>query len=92
MFTVKIKTCVSKNMDDNDNCEHCNLDRVIFLDITQCLYLSIKNLCRDLRIGKSPLDALMQDDRILYVFGVLLALMTMRILLPKQDLRTTMIF
>ena len=65
----------------DDDCEHCNLDRLQLEDLISCTRLSIFNLITDLRYGNPPMHAFMKDDRILYLLLLLLTYMTMRTLM-----------
>ena len=63
------------------DCEHCNLDRVSWEDVISCTCLSVQNVYADMISGKSLSQALLQDDRILYLVGLVLLLLTFRLMI-----------
>lgn len=65
------------------DCEHCNLEKVVWQDVFSCTCLSIQNLCHDIAAGKNITQSLFCDDRILYVIGVILLVMTLRLLITQ---------
>ena len=68
-----------------DDCEHCNLDRVVWHDVVPCAYKSFAGVWRDL-VHEQKADwigVLMRDDRILYVIGVLLAALTIQLVMVR---------
>lgn len=66
-----------------DNCDHCNLDRVRVGDVLSCTYLSFANFHTDLYRGTNVFDALLRDDRILYFVGLLLVAVTLRMMMTR---------
>lgn len=70
-----------------DGCEHCRLDKVSLEDLFSCTCLSIQNLSHDLSNGKSLTGALLRDDRILYIVGMVLIIMVVRLLVDHMAMR-----
>jgi len=61
-------------------CEFCTLDRVEFANVPRCIALTISGLWTDLSDGKMGVtDALRKDDRILYLLGLLIIALTVRL-------------
>lgn len=65
-----------------NDCEHCNLDRVVWHDVIPCTYQSFAGVWYDLVYEQNTdfIRVFVRDDRILYVIGVLLAAFTIQIL------------
>ena len=68
---------------DDENCEHCNLDRITFDAVLPCAHLSIRNICTDIARGENIVTACLRDDRILYVLGIVIVAIMFRICLSR---------
>ena len=67
----------------SSKCMHCNLDQVKLTEILDCVCRSFQGIYNDLFIEKKSnyVEVLLQDDRILYMLGIVIALLAIRILL-----------
>ena len=66
-----------------DDCESCNLDRVEWRDVVPCVYKSWLGIWRDFVIYQKTdiIGVFSRDDRILYVIGTVLAIMTIQLVM-----------
>lgn len=65
------------------DCEHCRLEKVVWQDVFSCTCLSIQNLCHDVAAGGNITESMFRDDRVLYVIGLILLVMTLRLLITQ---------
>ena len=72
-------------MENDDDCEHCNLDRVMWSDVLPCMYKSCVGIWRDLVIHQKTdvIGVFSRDDRVLYIVGIVLIALTIQILLAR---------
>lgn len=73
-------------MDDEDDerraCPHCRMDKVQWPAVLPCTISSFRNAYIDLVVKRrSAWDALLRDDRVLYLIGVVIAILTLRLIL-----------
>ena len=71
---------------DDDDCEHCNLDRVSWQDVMPCVYASFRGIWHDVCHEQKDdhlVTVLTRDDRILYVIGVVIFALTMQMVLAR---------
>ena len=69
----------------DDDCEHCNMDRVAWNDVVPCAYKSFSGIWHDV-VHKQKDDLIgvfTRDDRILYVIGLLLFALTVQLLFAR---------
>lgn len=63
-------------MPSKENCEHCNMERVVPSQLLSCTWMSICGLYIDIvQDGKPLLHALVLNDRVLYLVGILAVLL-----------------
>ena len=67
------------------DCEECNLDRVTWPDVLPCIYKSCHGIWQDLVIEHKTdvVDVLARDDRLLYVVGIVIIALTIRLILAR---------
>ena len=68
-----------------DDCEHCNLDQVVWRDLLPCAYKSCASVWNDLvhRQKTDVVGVLTRDDRILYIIGILLVGIALQMLITR---------
>ena len=68
-----------------DDCAHCNLDRVQWSQVVDCAVRSLKGIYDDLCVQKKDWrETLEKNDRILYILGILLLCVALQMILDKS--------
>ena len=70
-------------MDEDDfdrSCPQCRMDRVVFSNLLRCILVSFRNMYIDIIVKRRPvLTSLGRDDRVYYVVGAAILLMTLQL-------------
>ena len=68
-------------MDDDEDCKHCRMDRVVWADLLSCTQKAYLGVWRDLveRRRNDVLNVLGVNDRILYIVATVLLFFVARL-------------